>query len=191
MKKRLLTFIFASLVFVSSFARTNAFGGYTHYYISSKVVSNISDSDEYEFKNKMVEIAKESDNSLEKWFALGWSDHVVQDYCVVKTFKNIFKEPTGKVRYRINCGKLDAYFYNKTGYLSVDKLNVPHDLISRTYKRLSEEGKIKLGDQISFSPNKDLIGNEIRKILWTFYLASWLGIWGLYDEEIEKLTITN
>lgn len=208
--KNIIT-VFLLFAFICS--QVNAFGGYTHYYITSKVIEETPefeilsdeeklayksgsviadigwfnwdlvypDSDGKVFKDKMIEIAAQSEDSKTKLFALGWSDHLIQDENTVRTFKAVFKKPIGSVRYRINCGKLDAYFYNKFKYIWADTLFINYNLIREVYSVF----KSKKSDNIIFHTNPEIY-NEIWKIFWTFYGQSYLGVFGLNKSEIQK-----
>ncbi len=139
------------------------------------------DSDGKIFKNKVVEIAAKSMDKKTKMFALGWSDHLIQDNNTVKTFRSIFKDPVGVLRYRINCGKLDRYFYKRPEYVWVNTLFVDHDLIRNVYFNISS---LKFNERVYYTNRQ--IYNEIYKIFCSFYLQSYLGIGGLNKEEIQK-----
>lgn len=183
----------------------HAFGGYTHYYICSKVIyidenlKNLSEeeklayksgsviadvgrfyfddffpaSDEEIFKNELIKMAMQDNDKKLKLFALGWSDHVIQDKHTSKIFNKIFENTQN---YRIRCGKCDTYFYEKTGYLSDKTLFCPNTLIKHTYKQF----KI---NNISLNVKNKKIKKEISKILKALYAQSWLGITGLSEKE--------
>jgi hypothetical protein len=84
----------------------SAFGGYAHHNICDRVIKNdfskintaylsgatIADiglfnwdekysleSDSQKFASKTIEITSKSEDAKEKYFALGWSDHVIQN----------------------------------------------------------------------------------------------------------------
>ena len=182
-----------------------AFGGYTHYYICSKVVcgeenfKNLSEeeklayksgavmadvgrfyfddffpaSDEETFKNELINISLKSDDKKLKLFALGWSDHVIQDRHVSEVFGRLFKRITN---YRIGCGKCDSYVYGDVGYLSEDKLFSPYSMIKQTYNKFTIKN-------IPLKVKNKTIKKEVFKILMAFYAQSWLGMMGLSVEE--------
>lgn len=155
-----------------------AFGGYTHYYIRSKVTCRdkyLKDLSEEEkvFKDQLIKVASQCNDTKLKLFALGWSDHVIQDNHTSEVFNKIFQNTKN---YRIRYGKCDSYVYGKTGYLSSDVLFCPNTLIKSTYKQF------KLNDTLPKIKNR-IIKKETSKILKAFYAQSWLGFNSLSEDE--------
>lgn len=211
--RRLKNIIAVFLVFTFACSQVCGFGGYTHYYITSKVIEETSefeslndeeklayksgsviadigwlnwdlvypDSDGKVFKDKMIEVAAQSENRKTKLFALGWSDHLIQDENTQKTFRGIFGNSVGSVRYRISCGKFDAYFYGKLKYIWVDTLFINYDLIREVYSAFKD----KKSGNIVYHKNFEIY-NEMLKIFWCFYGQSYLGVFGLSKIEVQK-----
>ena len=130
-------------------------------------------SDEKIFKDQLIKVASRCDDIKLKLFALGWSDHVIQDRHTSEIFNRIFQSTKN---YRIRCGKCDSHVYEKTGYLSNDVLFCPSKFIKSTYKQF------KLNDTSLKIKNKT-IKKEISKILKAFYAQSWLGFNSLSEGE--------
>lgn len=124
-----------------------------------------TDSDSYEFKNQMINIANQSDITIKKYIALGWSDHVIHDNLVGTALLNIFKKPQN---YYLKCGKLEKYACGRTGIITRKKLLIDHDIIRDTYSKLC-----------NFAPSNKKIDREISKCLFTSILLSIYGLWGL------------
>lgn len=139
------------------------------------------DSDGEIFKNKMIEIAAQSNDKRTKMFALGWSDHLIQDNNAGKAFRSVFKNAVGSLRYRINCGKFDSYFYKKPEYVWVNTLFIDYDLIRNVYFNINSP---KSNERANYTNTQ--IHNEIYKIFCSFYLQSYLGMAGLSKEEVQK-----
>lgn len=204
--------LFKLLIYISAITSlftlshsSNAFGGYTHYYICFRIThhdnhfKNLSEeeklayksgsviadvgrlyfddfypaSDEEIFKNELIKVALQYNDIKLKLFALGWSDHVIQDKQTSKVFNKIFQDTKN---YRIRCGKCDSYVYDKVGYLSNDVLFCPNSLIKNTYNQF----KVK---DISLKVKNKKIKKETSKILKASYLQSWLGLNTLSKEE--------
>ncbi|MDR2073892.1 MAG: hypothetical protein LBP36_00740 [Oscillospiraceae bacterium] len=115
------------------------------------------ESDGQKFAGKMIEIASKSEDLKEKYFALGWSDHVIQDEkgSVGKIFGETIKD------YKTRCSILDAYITNNYDVdISAENLFIPKDLIRKTYAEL-----------VDFSPTDEELENEINSIIFAFTMG--------------------
>ncbi|MDQ5984065.1 MAG: hypothetical protein RUMPE_01097 [Eubacteriales bacterium SKADARSKE-1] len=103
------------------------------------------DSDSFEFKNKMVEIASRSNSKDTKLFALGWSDHVYHDKH--GSVKKVISIDEG---YRKSCLIIDKYIISQIGEITLKDLYIDCNLIRDTYKALC-----------NFSPTDEQIKQEL------------------------------
>ncbi len=207
MKKttRILSAVLVMIVLTMTVFSVNAhaFGGYAHWEIARRAVSenNIPTSNNYayaymsgalladigknswdnkytvsdcaEFAKKMMEI--DPPNNQGTYFARGWSSHVYQD-----THGSVSQILDDGDSYRVNCGQIDEYLRDtlkKTCPINgTDNLYVVYDLIRDTYEALD-----------GFSPKDSEINSEIESMYFLYNMQILLNFSGMSTAQIQRM----